>query len=174
MGIHHLGLATKDMDKTAAFYEGVLGFKKVVDDIVQIDEGGRVHHIMFDMGDGQLIAFMEAQELDWVPDFDPSINGGLGTPHYFYHIAFDAGSDAGLMARREALVKNGVSVSPVIDNHGSGKSIYFRDPNGLLLEFAYLTHAFVPEDAEPMVRVRMSAKTFMADPSIPGTPLVDA
>ena len=40
-----------------------------------------------------------------------------------------------LTAKRAELIERGVRVSPVID-HGWAQSIYFTDPNGLLLEYA--------------------------------------
>jgi len=39
-GFSHIGLSTLDLDKTRAFYEGVLGFKPVVADTITIEEGG--------------------------------------------------------------------------------------------------------------------------------------
>ena len=58
-GFSHIGLSTLDLDKTQDFYENVLGFKSVRCDIIKIKEGGRVRHMFFDLGHGQLIAFME-------------------------------------------------------------------------------------------------------------------
>ena len=47
-GFSHIGLSTLDLDKTRAFYEGVLGFKPVVADTITIEEGGHLRH-MFSM-----------------------------------------------------------------------------------------------------------------------------
>jgi catechol 2,3-dioxygenase-like lactoylglutathione lyase family enzyme len=55
-GFSHIGLSTLDLDKTRAFYEGVLGFKPVVADTITIEEGGHLRHMFFDVGGGQLIA----------------------------------------------------------------------------------------------------------------------
>jgi len=46
------------------------------------------------------------------------------------------------------------AVSPVVD-HGWMKSIYFKDPNGLMLEFACTTRQLGdPDDAKMQVRFR--------------------
>ena len=58
-GFSHIGLSTLHLDKTRAFYEGVLGFKPVVADTIKIKEGGHLRHIFFDVGRDQLIAFLE-------------------------------------------------------------------------------------------------------------------
>jgi catechol 2,3-dioxygenase-like lactoylglutathione lyase family enzyme len=49
-GFSHIGLSTHDLDKTRAFYEGVLGFKPIVADTITIEEGGRLRHLFFDIG----------------------------------------------------------------------------------------------------------------------------
>ena len=91
-GISHIGLSTLDLDKTRAFYEDILGFKPIVADTITIEEGGRLRHLFFDIGDGQLVAFLEPQGVPGIPgDYDAGINRGLGVPAGFYHFAFEAG-----------------------------------------------------------------------------------
>src|SRR5262249_12703356 len=134
-GISHIGLSTLDLDKTRAFYEGVLGFKPVVADTITIEEGGRLRHLFFNVGDGQLIAFLEPHGVPGIPaDYDPGINRGLGVPAAFYHFAFDAGSPAGLARKRDELRAKGIAVTDIVD-HQWAQSIYFTDPNGLSLEY---------------------------------------
>src|SRR5215475_15064811 len=134
-GFSHIGLSTLDLDKTRAFYEGVLGFSAVVDDTIEIEEGGRLRHVFFDVGHHQLIAFMEPQDVPEVPaKFDAGINRGLGVPAAFYHFAFEAGSEAALAERRDQLRAKGVEITDIVD-HQWAQSIYFKDPNGLSLEY---------------------------------------
>ena len=66
-GFSHIGLSTLDLDKTRAFYEGVLGFKPVVADTITIEEGGHLRHMFFDVGGGHLIAFLEPNGVPDVP-----------------------------------------------------------------------------------------------------------
>ena len=134
-GWSHVSLGTLDMDATRAFYEGVLGFKAVRCDIIKVKEGGQIRHIFFDTGRDQLMAFMEARGVPGVPErYDAGIARGLGVPSAFYHFAFEAGSEAGLVEKRRELIAKGVEVTDVVD-HDWAKSIYFKDPNGLQLEF---------------------------------------
>ncbi len=60
-----------------------------------------------------------------------------------HHIALAVDSLGELEAFREKLVRKGVGVSEVVD-HDFIKSVYFRDPNGILLEVS----AYVRELAE--------------------------
>src|ERR1700730_13835038 len=146
-GLSHLGLWTRDLDKTREFYEGVLGFKPVVADTIRIEEGGRLRHLFFDVGRGQLIAFIESRGVPDVPEeYDAGINRGLGVPAAFYHFAFEAGSAAALAEKRDELRAKGVEVTDIAD-HGWAKSIYFKDPNGLSLEYCCMMRNLTAEDA---------------------------
>ena len=130
-GFSHIGLSTLDLDETRAFYEGVLGFKPVVADTITIEEGGHLRHMFFDVGGGQLIAFLEPNGIPDVPaKYDAGINRGLGVPAGFYHFAFEAGSVAGLTKLRDELRAKGVETTEIVD-HGWARSIYFKDPNGV-------------------------------------------
>jgi catechol 2,3-dioxygenase-like lactoylglutathione lyase family enzyme len=146
-GFSHLGLSTLDLDKTRKFYEDILGFKPVVADTIKIEEGGRIRHIFFDVGRDQLIAFMEADGVRDVPaEYDNGINRGLGVPASFYHFAFEAGSEAALANKREELRVKGVEVTDIVD-HGWARSIYFKDPNGLSLEYCCQVRDLTEDDA---------------------------
>ena len=146
-GFSHIGLSTLDLDKTREFYEGVLGFKAVIADTIKIKEGGRLRHIFFDTGRDQLIAFMEPQGVPGVPaEYDAGINRGLGVPAAFYHFAFEAGSEAALAEKRDELRAKGVEVTDIVD-HDSSKSIYFKDPNGLSLEYCCSVRNLTEDDS---------------------------
>jgi catechol 2,3-dioxygenase-like lactoylglutathione lyase family enzyme len=157
-GFSHLGMSTLDLDKTREFYEGVLGFKVVVADTIKIKEGGEIRHMFFDTGRDQLIAFMEPRGVDGIPaEYDTSINRGLGVPAAFYHFAFEAGNLAGLEQKREELMAKGVEVTDVMD-HNWAKSIYFKDPNGLQLEYCCLAREFTEDDRTMQLRFELSVK----------------
>ena len=80
-GFSHIGLSTHDLDKTRAFYEGVLGFKPVVADTITIEEGGHLRHMFFDVGGGQLIAFLEPNGVPDIPaKYDAGSTAGSAFP----------------------------------------------------------------------------------------------
>lgn len=145
-GISHVGLSTRDMEATIAFYERVLGCRRVSEDRIRILEGGSLRHVFFEVGEGQFVAFIEPHDAPgFAPDYDTGINRGLGVPNAVYHLALRVNSVDQLEARRRQLEESGVAVSPIVDL-GAGKSIYFQDPNGLQLEFCCQTRAFVEAD----------------------------
>jgi hypothetical protein len=90
-------------------------------------------------------------------EYDAGINRGLGVPEAFYHFAFEIGSVEALEAKRAELIAKGVKVTPVVD-HEWMKSIYFKDPNNLLLEFACTTRALADDDAVMQLRFTASVK----------------
>jgi catechol 2,3-dioxygenase-like lactoylglutathione lyase family enzyme len=146
-GFSHIGLSTLDLDRTREFYEGVLGFRPVVDDTIDVKEGGRLRHLFFDIGRNQLLAFMEPRGVPGIPaDFDAGINRGLGVPAAFYHFAFEAGSPAALAEKRDELRGKRVETTDIVD-HGWAQSIFFKDPNGLSLEYCCVTRNLAEEDA---------------------------
>lgn len=165
-GFSHIGLSTLDLDKTRAFYEGVLGFKPVRCDTIKVKEGGQIRHIFFDTGRDQLLAFMEARGVPGVPkEYDAGINRGLGVPSAFYHFAFETGSLPGLQRKREELLGKGVKVSEIVD-HDWAKSIYFKDPNGMQLEFCCMTRELTDDDARMTDRFEASIKGMGLDDTI--------
>jgi catechol 2,3-dioxygenase-like lactoylglutathione lyase family enzyme len=151
-GFSHIGLSTLNLDTTREFYEGILEFKAVVADTIKIVEGGYLRHIFFDVGHGQLIAFLEPRGVPDVPThYDAGINRGLGVPGGFYHFAFEAGSVAALTAKRDELRTKGVEVTDVVD-HGWSQSIYFKDPNGISLEYCCMVRDLTEDDATMLER----------------------
>jgi catechol 2,3-dioxygenase-like lactoylglutathione lyase family enzyme len=162
-GFSHVGLSTLDLDKTRQFYEKVMGFKVVIADTIKISEGGAIRHIFFDTGRDQLLAFMEPRGVPGVPmEYAAGINRGLGVPAAFYHFAFEAGSPPALEDKRRELIAKGVEVTDVVD-HGWAKSIYFKDPNGMSLEYCCLVRNFTADDATMQERFEISIKALGLD-----------
>ena len=133
--MHHLGLATHDMEATLDFYENVLGFAARVCEMIEPETGGAIRHAFLDAGQGELIAFMECNEVRGVADdFDTSINRGLGLRGGLIHFAFKVLDEVELEKKRNELLEKGVEVTEVVD-HRWCKSIYFKDPNQIQLEY---------------------------------------
>jgi len=159
-GWSHIGLATRDIERTRQFYEGTLGFSAVRCDIIKVKEGGEVRHVFFDTGRGQLLAFMEFRDVPGVPaQLETNLNRQASIPGAFhaYHLALEAGDETELIARRDDLIAKGVKVSPIVD-HEWAKSIYFRDPDDVVIEYSFLTRQFTDEDARMQPRFEVSLR----------------
>ena len=158
-GFSHIGLSTLDLDKTRDFYEGILKFNAVRCDTIKVREGGQIRHIFFDTGRDQLIAFMEARGVPGVPAaYDAGINRGLGVPSAFYHFAFEAGSEAGLEEKRNELLAKGIDVTDLVHHEDWATSIYFKDPNGIQLEYCCFKRNLNANDARMQDRFAIDVR----------------
>ena len=126
-GFHHITAITSDASSAVKFYTKVLGLR-LVKKTVNFDDPS-AYHLYF--GDekgspGTLITFF-----DWG---GAAGMGQLGA-RVTHHFAFTAKDETALVQWKDWLMKNGVQVVGPLDR-GSFKSIYFQDPDGLLLEIA--------------------------------------
>jgi len=71
-----------------------------------------------------------------------------------HHIAFRAVDDAAQLALRERLVDAGHDVTPVLDRHYF-KSIYFREPGGVLFEIATDPPGFAIDESTAELGTRL-------------------
>jgi glyoxalase family protein len=133
-GVHHITFVGSNREATIDFYQGVLGMRLVMDqpnlDVPDED------HLYFDMGDGRLLTFFVRPTRVNDPTPNPE---GIGNLH---HLAF-AVSHAVYTQVARRLKERGIWNTGPIDR-GFMDSIYFRDPNGQLLEMA--CYKFVPPE----------------------------
>jgi glyoxalase family protein len=125
-GVHHLTFVGSNREAIIDFYQGVLGMPLVFEqpnlDVPQ------ENHLYFDAGDGRLITFFVRPERVNDPAPNPQ---GIGNLH---HVAFTV-SRATFTQIAARLKELGIKNTGPIDR-GFMDSIYFRDPNGQLLEMA--------------------------------------
>jgi len=140
-GIHHISAITNDLEAAGAFYEEALGLRLVKKTYNQDD--GKTRHYFWAHYDGLDVApHSSLTFFDWKGAEYPA-RPGAGQTH---HIAFRAESEDHQRAWREHLVGLGLDVSPVMDRTYF-RSIYFRAPDGLLLEIATDGPGFAVDEA---------------------------
>jgi len=145
-GVHHLGLATLDIDRTIDFYTNKLGWEVGWCDMIEVPGGGKIKHVFLNTGDGTFFAFMSPEKVPGLPEeFATDINSAQNLPSAFYHFAMWLDSTEELEAKRKDLLAKGVDVTVVVD-HEWCHSIYFKDPNGLQLEYCVTTRKFDEND----------------------------
>lgn len=125
-GVHHITFVGSNREGTIQFYEGVLGMPLVFEQ-PNLDVPEETH-LYFDAGDGRLITFFVRPSRVNDPTPNPE---GIGNLH---HLAF-AVSHATYTQIAQRLNDMGIWNTGPIDR-GFMDSIYFRDPNGQLLEMA--------------------------------------
>lgn len=132
-GLHHNAYRCRDSEQTRAFYEGFLGLPLAGTLEIKETKSGRMTetlHTFYRMDDGSYLAFFEA----------PDMSFEFKTQHdYDLHIALevDEAELQDMLARGRAA---GIDTRGVAD-HGFIHSIYFRDPNGYVIELTAKTAA---------------------------------
>jgi glyoxalase family protein len=125
-GVHHITFVGSNREATIEFYSGVLGMPLIFEQ-PNLDVPDETH-LYFDAGDGRLITFFVRPSRQNDPAPNPE---GIGNLH---HLALMA-SRATYTQVAQRLNKRGIWNTGPIDR-GFMDSIYFRDPNGQLLEIA--------------------------------------
>lgn len=125
-GLHHNAYRCRDSEETRKFYEGFLGLPLA--GTLQIDETktGRktgTLHTFYRMDDGSYLAFFEAPDMafDFKNQHDYDLHIALEVDRKTLDEMFARGKAMGIETR-------GISDHQFID------SIYFRDPNGYVIE----------------------------------------
>jgi catechol 2,3-dioxygenase-like lactoylglutathione lyase family enzyme len=131
--LHHTAYTTKDMEKTREFYEEVLGLPLVATWSESDELFGKVRtycHCFFGLADGGALAFFQFADPDDERMFSPPI---AETP--FHHIALKV--DQTTQEETEKRIKAAGYTEPdtFVLEHGYCRSVYIKDPNGMLLEF---------------------------------------
>lgn len=130
-GLHHSAYRCRDAEETRAFYEDFLGLPLSGALAIGETKTGRhvrVLHIFFRMNDGSYLAFFE--EPDEPFEFKKQRDFDL-------HIALEVSAQT-LQAMAAKGKAAGEEVRGPID-HEFAHSIYFRDPNGYVIELAAKT-----------------------------------
>lgn len=150
-GVNHVALVCKDMARTVEFYRDKLGMK--LTKTLNLPQG-MGQHFFFDVGNGDCIAFF------WFPEA-PEAAAGISSPKALpgqgditsahgsmNHIAINVSGDQ-FDEYCQRLAEMGIEISQVLNHDDSEyqvapavhddvfiRSVYFFDPDGILLEFA--------------------------------------
>ena len=132
--LDHLAFPVQDAAASYRFYSEVLQLP-LVDALTGDDWGGRPWLMMFfATGDGQLLALCA---LRGAPPPPPT-----QLPQDVRHFAFSVASPAEQQLWRERLQRHGIACSE--ESHAQQRSIYFKDPDGTVLEVTTPASAVQP------------------------------
>ena len=125
-GLHHSAYRCSDSERTRKFYQDFLGLPLAATLEIGTTKTGRAcqHlHTFYELDDGSYLAFFEAPDMpfEFKPQHDFDLHIALEVDEAALHQMLAKGRAAGIETR-------GVS------DHGFIHSIYFRDPNGYVIE----------------------------------------
>ncbi len=138
-GLHSVTLSLRETGRSLALLTGPLGYT------VATTDGARTRVAVGQGGAGSWLDLLHA------PDAPAGVNG-LGTVH---HVAMAIGTEEEQLAIRERLMGLGIGVTEVRDRQYF-KSIYFREPGGVLYEIATVAPGFAVD--EPLSELGRSLK----------------
>ncbi len=130
-GLHSVTIVVRDAQRTLDLMTGVLGFHVVA------EEGRRIRVAAGD-GPGHFIDVAHDAAA-------PAMVNGIGTVH---HVAMAVASEDEQLRLRDALIDRGCRVTEVRDRCYF-KSIYFREPGGVLFEIATIRPGFTVDEDPP-------------------------
>lgn len=153
-GLHHSAYRCRDAEETRQFYEDFLGLPLVKAFEIKETKTGRetnVIHMFFQMGDGSFLAFFEApaQPFEFKEQHDYDLHIALEVDDKALHDMFDKGKASGIDTRG-------------IADHGFIESIYFRDPNGYVIELTAPTNTDEQSLAEKKSAARHALDSWQA------------
>jgi catechol 2,3-dioxygenase-like lactoylglutathione lyase family enzyme len=135
-GLHHNAYRCRDSEETRKFYEGFLGLPLVTTLEIGETKSGRkteTLHTFYRMDDGSHLAFFEAPDMpfEFKQQHDYDLHIAVEVPYDRLQPMLDKGKADGIESRG-------------ISDHGFIHSVYFRDPNGYVIELC----ARLPNHAE--------------------------
>ena len=157
-GLHHNAYRCRDSEQTRQFYEDFLGLPLVNAFEINTTMTGRdisVLHSFFEMADGSSLAFFEAptQDFEFKNQHDFDLHIAVEVSNEDLEIMFARGRAQGFEVRG-------------ISDHGFCRSIYFRDPNGYVIELAARTEQGCDGDKYAQrVQARQSLNTWQSKKS---------
>ncbi len=125
-GLHHNAYRCRDSEETRRFYEEFLGLRLAGTLEIKETKSGRktnTLHTFYELDDGSYLAFFEAPDMpfEFKSQHDYDLHIALEVEPGVLQPMMDKGRAAGIETR-------GISDHRFID------SIYFRDPNGYVIE----------------------------------------
>jgi glyoxalase family protein len=137
LGLHHITLVTRDARRNVAFYTQTLGLRWVKK-TVNFDDPSAYHLYYGDRvgSPGSAVTFFEWRN---VPQGRPGIGGT-------HHFALATSNYDSLLKWKRRLIDFGMKVDGPYDRHYF-KSIYFRDPDGTIVEIATLGPGWTMDEA---------------------------
>jgi glyoxalase family protein len=128
-GLHSVTLQSRSPELTRRLMTELLGFSQVA------ETTGRVRMGTGGGAPGKLVDILD-------PAGQPPAKNGLGTVH---HVAFAISDEEEQRRLREVLIGRGLAVTEVLDR-SYFRSIYFREPGGILFEVATMKPGFAIDE----------------------------
>ncbi|AKT42858.1 VOC family protein [Chondromyces crocatus] len=142
--LHHTAYVTRDLEKTRAFYEDLIGLPLVATWCESDELFGKVRtycHCFFGLEDGSALAFFQFANQE-----DQNLFGPEMPSSPFHHIALNV--DRATLERVQKKLADAGYEPPktYVLEHGYCQSLYVVDPNGMTLELTCDAQEAISDD----------------------------
>lgn len=145
--LHHTAYVTKDLEKTRAFYEDIIGLPLIATWCESDELFGELRtycHCFFGLEDGSALAFFQ-----FANERDQKLFGPEMPPSPFHHVALAVDAET-LETVQKRLADAGYrEPDTYILEHGYCRSLYAVDPSGMIVELS----CDAPDAVRPEVMV---------------------
>jgi len=141
-GVTHIGICVRDMEKSLVFYRDMLGMKVLGDRFTDPGEGGRPHNyrhrrktrrwVSLSYGEDATPTLTLTSHPGEEPDGQPILLDQIGITHFSFAVNDVKGLAEELIARGVELAG---PMEAFTNPRGEIRSIYVRDPDGILVQF---------------------------------------
>lgn len=154
-GLHHNAYRCRDSEETRRFYEDFLGLPlagTLLIDETKTGRATRALHTFYRMDNGSFLAFFEVPDapFEFKPQHDFDLHIALEVDEPTLHSMYSKGTTQGVETRG------------VVDHHFI-HSIYFRDPNGYVIELTARTAQHAREMDPALNGARAALVRWQAD-----------
>ena len=148
LALNHLALCTHDPELTHRFYTEAMGFSIAG---IEADDarGNKYKHVFYDAGDGSYLAYYDLRAFGAKAHMgaNTNITEAMGIGAANVHVAWEAKDLAGLESAKARWLAHGLEVMESKHHKDWMHSIYTFDPNGLMVECAYVSGMLPAKDA---------------------------
>jgi catechol 2,3-dioxygenase-like lactoylglutathione lyase family enzyme len=131
--LHHTAYVSKDLEATRRFYEDVIGLPLVATWCEKDELFGKERtyaHCFFALGDGGALAFFQFADPEDQAQFGPEMPFSP-----FHHIALNVDEETQKGVEDRIAAAGFEPPATFVLEHGYCRSVYIKDPNGMIVEF---------------------------------------
>jgi glyoxylase I family protein len=158
--LHHTAYVTKDLEATRRFYEEVIGLPLVATycEKDMLFGAERTYcHCFFGLQDGSALAFFQFADPADQALFGPDIPESP-----FHHIALCVDKAAQAALEQRIAERGYEAPKTFVLEHGYCRSVYIKDPNGMILEFTVDEPTALADEIERRAKAHAELRRWLA------------
>lgn len=159
LGLNHIAFCTHTPQLTHKFYTEAMDFKIAG---IEADDrkGNKYKHCFYDTGAGTLLAYYDLNAFGTKAHENANTNiaQAMGLGPAYMHVAYEAKDEDGLETIKQRWLNHGLEVMESKHHKDWMHSIYTFDPNGLMVECAYVHGELPKKDAVDAYQIFVEGK----------------